>query len=117
MNRDTKGRYTRRGTVVKWAILFFLIAGGVAWLSQSSSTITVTNEQVVSTSTPTIQSDPLDEIKARENFKKRVENQAKQVYLSEEIADRKEKIATLEAEIKSIETDLETTRHEELSFQ
>ena len=116
MNRDNKGRYTRKGTVVTWVLLLGMVILGIAWLSNSSTTITVNNEQVATT-TPEVTTDPLDEIKARENFKKRVENQAKQVYLSEEIADRKEKIAVLEAEIQGIEVDLETTRHEELSFQ
>lgn len=117
-NRDTKGRYAKGGG--KWKVLLALIiVGGFAATFFIDNTETYTNTNNA-TSTPEVVNDssnPLDEIKARENFKKRVENQAKQVFLGEEIADREAKIAALEAEIEQLNTELEVTRTEELNFQ
>lgn len=117
-NRDTKGRYAKRGTKTILFIAVVVIAFIVgSFFIDNTQTYTNTNS---ATSTPEVvesSSNPLDEIKARENFKKRVENQAKQVFLGEEIADRKAQIAALEAEIEQLNTELEVTRTDELNFQ
>ena len=59
----------------------------------------------------------INKIKDRENFKNRIENQAKQVFLQEKIANVNQKIEDLKVEKASIEDELEKARLEELSFQ
>lgn len=118
MNRDTQGRYARKSKFKTFLFALVVVAGMVVALNVSN-TSTYTRPAETATSTPEVatSTNPLDEIKAREMFQKRVENQAKQVYLSEQIADRKAQIAALEAEIAGLTTDLEETRVEELNFQ
>lgn len=118
MNRDTQGRYARKSKFKTFLFALVVVAGMVVVLNLSN-TETYSRPADIATSTPEVatSTNPLDEIKAREMFQKRVENQAKQVYLSEQIADRKAKIAALESEIEGLTTDLEETRVEELNFQ
>lgn len=118
MNRDTQGRYARKSKFKTFLFALVVVAGMVVVMNVSN-TSTYTRPTETATSTPEVatSTNPLDEIKAREMFQKRVENQAKQVYLSEQIADRKAQIAALEAEIAGLTTDLEETRVEELNFQ
>ncbi len=119
-NRDPKGRYSEKrgkGRIVLLSVL--VIAGIFTAINFIDTTETYTRPET-STSTPEVVTEsvnPLDEIKSRENFKKRVENQAKQVFINEEIDDRKAQIAALEKEIATLQTDLETTRQEELDLQ
>lgn len=116
-NRDPKGRYARRS---KLKVLLFaaIVVAVIAAVNMIDTTTTYTRIETA-TSTPEVatSTNPLDEIKARENFKKRVENQAKQVFINEEIDDRKAQIAALEKEIATLQTNLETTRQEELDLQ
>lgn len=116
-NRDQKGRYARRSKL-KIILVIAVVVAVIAALNLIDTTTTYTRIETA-TSTPEVatSTNPLDEIKARENFKKRVENQAKQVFINEEIEDREAQIAALKAEIATLQTDLETTRQEELDLQ
>jgi len=118
-NRDPKGRYAKRSTGRIVLLSVLVVAGLFTAMSFIDTTETYTRPETA-TSTPEVVSEsvnPLDEIKARETFKKRVENQAKQVFINEEIEDREAQIAALEAEIATLQSDLETTRQEELDLQ
>jgi predicted DNA binding protein len=120
-NRDLQGKFARRqrrNKVIRIAVLLGIIAF-IAFAYHSATVEETTFVRDHSIVTPVV--DPhqteIDKIKERENFKKRIENQAKQVYLSEEISSRKVKIETLNKEINDIEVELEQTRKEELSFR
>jgi cell division protein FtsB len=125
INRDQQGKYAharrvRRARKAKFFLFLLVVAAAVYgyYHIDLGNTQTFVNNTASSTA-PIVDKhqSEIDKIKDRENFKKRVENQAKQVFLSEEIADRNAKIEALKAEIAGIEKELEQTRHEELSFQ
>lgn len=115
--RDTKGKYARRrGRKIKF--FFFLVLIGLCFYGYNRFAPSLKNTTYEAA--PTVHEDPnqsaIDKIKERENFKKRIENQAKQVYLQEQINDRQAKIEALKTEISGIEKDLEVTRQEELGL-
>jgi len=117
LNRNKRGMYTSGKTKYSLSI-FVLILIIVAVVT--SSVINAKKVSVMKASNNTAQVDPnhdaIEKIKDRDNFKKRIENQAKQVLLTEQISDRQAKIDALKAEISKIEGDLEATRKEELGF-
>lgn len=117
MARDTQGRYSRsriKKTKLFFTLLFIGFVGYTTYKLVSNPTVEQPVEEVV---VDNGHQSEIDKIKDRENFKKRMDNQAKQVFLSEEISNREAQINALKAEIAGIEKDLETTRTEELSLQ
>ena len=121
-HRDPQGKYAnKRRRVRKVKFFFFLIVFALGVFGYYKIKPFFITEYKADPTAPVSIIDKhqseIDKIKDRENFKKRVENQAKQVFLSEEIADRNAKIDALKAEIAGIEKDLEVTRKEELSLQ
>lgn len=120
MNRDTRGRYAEKRSVGKTLLFAVIVVAGISIAMSVIDTTETYTRSETATSTPEASNNstnPLDEIKARENFQKRVENQAKQVYLNEQVTDRQAKIAALETEIDALQIDLESTRQEELNLQ
>lgn len=120
--RDAQGKYAnkrRRARRVKFFFFFIilLILGNLAYKKIKPFILPTPTDPSATVSILDKHQSEIDKIKERENFKKRIENQAKQVFLSEEIADRNAKIDALKAEISNFEKDLELTRKEELSLQ
>lgn len=113
-NRTTDGRYAKRRFLKTRIVLVLMVMGALAYgVYTLTKPVTITRDQSAQVDARQTE---LDEIKQRENFKKRIDNQAKQVFLSEQIADRQAKIAALEQEQRDLEAQLEATRHEELGF-
>lgn len=114
---QASGKYAKkRGG--KFKIFLFLVVIGLGFYGYSHFSKPTTYTKP--TGEVAVKVDPnqsaIDKIKERENFKKRIENQAKQVYLQEQIADRQTKIEALQAEQKTLEGELEVTRQEELGL-
>ena len=113
-NRNRQGKYAR-----KWkfkAFVLLLIIGGIAYAVLNAGTTTVYNSHTATSTPETADQSAIDKIKQRADFKARMENQAKQVYLQEQIDQKEKAIAELKGQEATLETQLEQTRNEGLGF-
>ena len=121
--RKDNGQYKRRPLRKIWRLIKFLFfVGLIVFLinivfSAIKQTAIKTNEASLNSETiQAPQKSELESIKDRESFKKRMDNQAEQIYLQEQIDNRTKQIASLKDEISTIEIQLEQARTEELSL-
>lgn len=125
--RKDNGQYKERPLRKIWRLLKFLFFVGLyviyivllfsfVLLGIKQSAVRTKEASQNSEMIQAPQKSELESIKERESFKKRMDNQAEQIYLQEEIDQRNAQISSLKTEISTIETQLEQARTEELSL-
>ena len=121
--RKDNGQYKRRPLRKIWRLIKFLFFVGlmvflfsIVFSALKRSAIKTNEPSQNSETIQAPQKSELESIKDRESFKKRIDNQAEQIYLQEQIDNRTQQIESLKTEISTIENQLEQARTEELSL-